>query len=924
MPLKAIVEHKATIAYLRKVDRLKDNENTTGTTSVENEVRHLFPSDYDQENEDAQSFLYSKYRDDNRQTKNKDALDSCDCYYGNSDKEIYSQKIYKSIAHKIFGHHNGRIKLKESQLEHYNLYTTALDTYPFFASYLIELSRDLVDPYQQLNYIVSHLDESFSFDGNLEEKFTKISDIHIHLGAALDFHYRIHEVLKDPYAYERIENHFEPQELALDKPARLFKKRLFICMSLYETAIIEYYLQASRTNEERLREVYKAIQLLFDEHASSTEIDNTLSALVTSFKSIRTQAFDKSSLKYEHGIVDKGLLLDALDYFNEKDNKSYEPKKGDKALLVYMTKKLFSEDRNRLVYRMIEGYFIMRNIFKSVIYQQHRRSGFGYFSSYSRNRLKKATNENLKHIFKSISHPEISTNAEVRIAPFNDAIELHHWFTYLHRTVNEIKKELKTQDLQEIEHNIKTIFHFIKRKPKENECVKQAFNRETYKHHTFVLNQFLTDRSVRYAEKDKKDLAYQYFHGIDTASNELYVPPEVFAPVYSFFKNSIISSGFAIATDECVVLPKRIDLQYTYHVGEEYRDIISGVRAIFEAIVFLNLKDEDRLGHAVALGIDPELFLNDRKYITLTKGEYMDNLIFLYYIFNTCDTPICSLEEIRSTIEQLGNEIYGDVSNCIGRSFTVDDYIAGWLLRRNCPLQIDKIIKNIGYDAIEKYSPSECRKNYQDAWKIKQYLEEHEAFLDTYVNDSFERAYLKASLPDFFDDDINDENEPLTRYLSIRNSQKAYVLYWVYSTLTTNSDSEYNKFYNGDVLFPLEVYEYLQDYIMEHYVAKRDIVIEILPTSNLLITPIGKYENHPFMRLNPPLEITPNKFGIRTKKVKIALGTDDPGIHGTSLMMEYHILNEVISKKYDKRIAEKYLKTLANFGNYLFEKGRKG
>ena len=203
-------------------------------------------------------------------------------------------------------------------------------------------------------------------------------------------------------------------------------------------------------------------------------------------------------------------------------------------------------------------------------------------------------------------------------------------------------------------------------------------------------------------------------------------------------------------------------------------------------------------------------------------------------------------------------------------------------------------------------------------------MKEHEEFLDTYINDSFERAYLKASLPDFFDDDINDENEPLTRYLSIRNSQKAYVLYWVYSTLTTNSESEYNKFYNGDVLFPLEVYEYLQDYIMEHYVAKRDIVIEILPTSNLLITPIGKYENHPFIRLNPPLEITPNKFGIRTKKVKIALGTDDPGIHGTSLMMEYHILNEVISKKYDKRIAEKYLKTLADFGNYLFEKGRKG
>lgn len=896
MPLKAIVEHKAIIAHLRKEDRLKDNElshcNYDETISLENEVRHLFPSDYDQENQDAQSFLEQKYSND-------------------------SKEIYTSVAHKIFGHNNGRIKLKECNLEHYNLYTTALDTYPFFATYLIELSKELVDENQRLNYLLSHLDESFSFDGNLEEKFTKISDIHIHLGASLDFHYRIHKILKDPSAYSEIEDHFQPQEHALDKPARLFEKRMFIFMSLYESAIIEYYLQPRIKNEDRLHRVWNAMQLLFNQNISSLEIDNTLSSLMTEYTSIRTKIFDKNTLEHEDDIVYAGLLNDAMDYFNEDDNKGYEPKNGDKALLIYLTKKLFSENKNTLVYRMIEGYFIMRNIFKSVIYQQHRRSGFGYFTSYSRNSMKKATQDNLKHIFKSILHPEISTNAEIRIGPFKDANALHHWFKYLHRSVYMLRSELETS---EVKYNIKTIFHLLKKKNKLNEHVKYASNRETYKKNTFVLNQFLTDRSVRYCEDDRKniiDLAHLYFHGIDAASNELDVPPEVLAPVYSFFKNSVISSGFAIATDECVVLPKRIDLQYTYHVGEEYRDIISGVRAIFEAIIFLNLKDEDRLGHAVALGIDPTLFLNDRKHITLTKGEYMDNLIFLYYIFNTCDTPICSLEEIRSSIEQLGNDIYGNVSNEIGRSFTIDDYIAGWLLRRNCPLQIDTIVRDIGYETIQ----SSGSKIYEIAWKLKQYIKENETFLDTHVNDGFERAYLKASLPDFFNH-VGEENEPLKRYLSIRNSQKAYVLYWAYATM--NDESEYNKFYDDNVTFSVDVYEYLQDYVMENYIAKRDIVIEILPTSNLIITPIGKYENHPFLRFNPPLKITPNKFDIRTKKVKIVLGTDDPGIHGTSLMMEYHILNHVISTKYDKRIAEKYLNTLADFGNYLFEKGRKG
>lgn len=891
MPLKAIVEYKAVISFLRNITRLKDNQEN----NIEDESRYLYPSEYDQENRDAEEFLKLKYEND-------------------------SNKLYHSVAHQLFGYYNGRIKLKENRLTDYNFYTTSLDTYPFFAKYLVEVSKELLDEEQRLNYLLAHLDESFSFDGNLEEKFSKISDIHIHLGAALDFHYRISEVLKDPYYYDSIDNHFEPQEHSLDKAKKLFNKDLFILMSLFESAVIAYYLKVEKDSEAMLLEVWKLLQSLFENNKSKLVLDNELIDMLERLPSIRHDNFLIEYLDNEENFIDRGLLLNAINHFNINDTDTYNPKIGDKIVITYLSKKMLTKNKNKQVYNMIESYFIMRNIFKSSMFQQHRRSGFGYFASYSRNKVKKETQPNLMHIFQSIFHPEISTNVEVRIGVHNEATQLHKWFKLLHRTIININQKTNIKEMK-IKHNTKIIFHFLKREEQEINMVRYAKSREKYQQKTYILNQFLTEQEIRYCEDDNGDiidLAYEYFHGIDAASNELHILPEAFAPTYNFFKSSVISSGFAIAINRCQILPKSIDLQYSFHVGEEFRDIVSGVRAIFEAIIFLNLKDEDRLGHAVALGIEPKIFLDDREHITLTKGEYMDNLIFLYYIYSMSENPPYSLEEIRSIIEQLGNDIYGEVSNRIERSFTIDDYIAAWLLRRNCPLQIEKLIEGIG-DDIDSVITKKDIKDLEIAWLLKQYIDKNPNFFDTYTNDSFEYSYTKSALPDFICNP-DEDNEPLKRYLSIRNNQKAYVLYWAYASKKIN---EYDTFYNGNIIFPLDVYEYLQDFVMENYVSKRDLIIEVLPTSNLLITSIRNYEQHPFLRFNSPTEIEPNKFNIRTKKIKIALGTDDPGIQGSSLMMEYHILNNIISKRYSKKIAEDYLMELSNFGNYLFNKGRK-
>ena len=35
---------------------------------------------------------------------------------------------------------------------------------------------------------------------------------------------------------------------------------------------------------------------------------------------------------------------------------------------------------------------------------------------------------------------------------------------------------------------------------------------------------------------------------------------------------------------------KELNIKYSYHVGEEFRDILTGLRNIFEAVIFLDLK----------------------------------------------------------------------------------------------------------------------------------------------------------------------------------------------------------------------------------------------------------------------------------------------------------------------------------------------
>ena len=91
-----------------------------------------------------------------------------------------------------------------------------------------------------------------------------------------------------------------------------------------------------------------------------------------------------------------------------------------------------------------------------------------------------------------------------------------------------------------------------------------------------------------------------YILGIDAASIENNTEPWVFAPVYENARDSKGSRHLNLKSNK----NKINNLGFTFHVGEDFRHIITGIRRIDEVIEHFKFHAGDRIGHGIALGID--------------------------------------------------------------------------------------------------------------------------------------------------------------------------------------------------------------------------------------------------------------------------------------------------------------------------------
>ncbi|MCB2300273.1 amidohydrolase family protein [Clostridium tagluense] len=123
----------------------------------------------------------------------------------------------------------------------------------------------------------------------------------------------------------------------------------------------------------------------------------------------------------------------------------------------------------------------------------------------------------------------------------------------------------------------------------------------------------------------------EYILGIDAASIENNTEPWVFAPVYEEARDSSRSKIVHIANSTSMNRIK--SLGFTFHVGEDFRHIMTGIRRIDEVVEHFKFHAGDRIGHGMALGINVDSWINNNKIVILPRGEYLENLLWIWGIY---------------------------------------------------------------------------------------------------------------------------------------------------------------------------------------------------------------------------------------------------------------------------------------------------
>ncbi|WP_437952417.1 hypothetical protein WME98_17975 [Sorangium sp. So ce296] len=166
--------------------------------------------------------------------------------------------------------------------------------------------------------------------------------------------------------------------------------------------------------------------------------------------------------------------------------------------------------------------------------------------------------------------------------------------------------------------------------------------------------------------------------GIDVANVELAVPTWPLVPLFRRVREASRRASARLGR----VRPRweAGPMRATVHAGEDFRRLVEGLRRIHEPIEFGMLEMGDRLGHAVALGEDPERWAAAARTVAQPAEERLDDLLWELerYRRREIGAETGRLEHVRGEAVALAREIYdGD------ERFDLDDLLAARALRHS-------------------------------------------------------------------------------------------------------------------------------------------------------------------------------------------------------------------------------------------------
>ncbi|HEX2959414.1 MAG TPA: hypothetical protein VHO70_21445, partial [Chitinispirillaceae bacterium] len=351
----------------------------------------------------------------------------------------------------------------------------------------------------------------------------------------------------------------------------------------------------------------------------------------------------------------------------------------------------------------------------------------------------------------------------------------------------------------------------------------------------------------------RKPLILWVLRGIDVASDELSIPTWVLVPLFLYLERESAIAAASIQNPFWKPKPLRI----TAHVGEDFRHLMEGMRRIFETVYYLLRRSGGRLGHATALGYDPRQWAQQAGTVMMPVEERLWDLVFEWRLYTQFKTP----HELRITVPS-------------GR--------VGYL---------ENQIRNLSKSLFDKeHEPHEMALVHHKLHTLWSGPEVNE--MQTDVNLNRFKLDQKELDPELF---YNDEKV---------------------SRLLQDYRTSENVFRKGELLVSVVIDESeiialqaVQD-ALRGLVSIRGIIVEVNPSSNLLIGNLLDLRNHPTLRLFPP---EPQEGA--PPPVRIAVGSDDPITFCTHLLREYTLLYDAaLSAGYPENAVVDWLEEIQRTG----------
>jgi len=446
---------------------------------------------------------------------------------------------------------------------------------------------------------------------------------------------------------------------------------------------------------------------------------------------------------------------------------------------------------------------------------------------------------------------------------FQDSFERHAFFTSEYRKIHE-DSDIKRQHFY--------VLHFPKspdNSPIDHTCVRYCRH---YKKRKDVEKQAAFIARLRESRSPQAMRIY----GIDACANEIGCRPEVFAQAFRFLKNHYVGDT-NIYADKSSTHPLRI----TYHVGEDFLDIPDGMRAIDEAINFLGISHGDRLGHAIALGIDVDYWYRQKDYtVVLPRQDLLDNCAWMMSKLSECGcNAMLIFANIYDEFKKQLHYIYQKNMMYTAKDWRIDhrDYIDSWRLRGDNPYLYYEISNHeLFAKTISSHNPTQ----------------------GSYYSNPTLGPYA-ANMP---------ENELLKEIR--RDNQLAGYLFnsyhFNYKVRQCGSEIVEYQITPGYIA----AVKYVQTY-MRCSIEEMNIGIECNPSSNVMIGGLKRYDRHPIL--------TFNSFGLgeeqKNPQMFVSINTDDQGVFDTSLENEYALLACALHSDTDENGNHKY--STMQIYNYL-------